>query len=186
MMHTRPMKTSISLGQERKSAQFCRCSDGGTRHRVIRNTAKVSEPAIFGHCLSSTVLGCEWYKLSYLCLPTFQAQLAGTNVGRPLPKAAPLNSRVSRFHGLDGDDFRLDHACVNTPLPSFFATAQHCCRHPLDQQNTRLLKVLPGLEGMAKNILGKIRHSLVRAKSSLRHMCFDILLSAASIGTPCC
>lgn len=31
----------------------------------------------------------------------------------------------------------------------------HCCRHPLDQQNTRVLKVLPGLEGMAKNVLGK-------------------------------
>jgi len=28
------------------------------------------------------------------------------------------------------------------------------CRHPLDQQNTRLLKVLPGLETMAKNVLG--------------------------------
>ncbi len=29
-------------------------------------------------------------------------------------------------------------------------------RHPLDQQNTRLLKVLPGLETMAKNVLGML------------------------------
>jgi hypothetical protein len=27
-------------------------------------------------------------------------------------------------------------------------------RHPLDQQNTRLLRVLPGLEAIAKTLMG--------------------------------
>lgn len=119
---------------------------------------------------------------------TFQAQLAGTNVGRPLPKAAPLNSRVSKYQGLDGDDFRL---CTvmnlsNTHLPSVTVQFNHCCRHPLDQQNTRLLKVLPGLEGMARNILGKIYHTICKLRKALGPMCCGILLSAASIRTPCC
>ncbi|KAL3143948.1 hypothetical protein ABBQ32_003762 [Trebouxia sp. C0010 RCD-2024] len=68
------------------------------------------------------------------CVP--QAHLAGATVGR---KAGSLNSRVSKFQGLDGDDFR----------------------HPLDQQNTRLLKVLPGLEAMAKNVLGPVAEQVL-------------------------
>jgi len=40
--------------------------------------------------------------------------------------------RVPKLVGLDGDDFR----------------------HPLDQQNTGLLRSLPGLESMARSVLG--------------------------------
>lgn len=119
----------------------------------------------------------------------FQAQLAGTNVGRPLPKAAPLNSRVSKFHGLDGDDFRLGTVMIVATLLCLCVAVQlnHCCRHPLDQQNTRLLKVLPGLEGMAKNILGKICHAIsyINFRQASENMHFAILLSVASISTPC-
>lgn len=42
------------------------------------------------------------------------------------------SARVQKFTDLDGDDFR----------------------HPLDQQNTGLLRSLPGLEIVAKTILG--------------------------------
>ena len=28
------------------------------------------------------------------------------------------------------------------------------CRHPLDQQNTRLLQLLPGLQVFARNLMG--------------------------------
>jgi hypothetical protein len=42
------------------------------------------------------------------------------------------SARVQKFTNLDGDDFR----------------------HPLDQQNTGLLRSLPGLEMVAKTILG--------------------------------
>ncbi|KAL0037290.1 hypothetical protein WJX79_010900 [Trebouxia sp. C0005] len=68
-----------------------------------------------------------------------QAQLAGTSISRQWPKAGALNSRVAKFQNLDGDDFR----------------------HPLDQQNTRLLKVLPGLETMAKNVLGPVAEQVL-------------------------
>lgn len=32
------------------------------------------------------------------------------------------------------------------------------CRHPLDQQNTALLQVLPGLEVLAKSLMGEALH----------------------------
>ena len=54
--------------------------------------------------------------------------------------AAPAaGARVSRFEGLDSDDFR----------------------HPLDQQNTRLLRALPGLEALAKNLMGPVAESVL-------------------------
>ena len=67
MMHTQPMKTSKFLGQDLAAAHVGRCSNGATRHRVIRYTAKVSEPAMFGHCCPSTVLGRKQHKWSHLC-----------------------------------------------------------------------------------------------------------------------
>ncbi|DBA77666.1 hypothetical protein WJX77_007899 [Trebouxia sp. C0004] len=70
---------------------------------------------------------------------TTKAQLAGTSINRQWSKAGALNSRVAKFQNLDGDDFR----------------------HPLDQQNTRLLKVLPGLETMAKNVLGPVAEQVL-------------------------
>ena len=51
----------------------------------------------------------------------------------------------------------------------------HCdCRHPLDQQNTRLLKILPGLEAMAKNVLGN--DSPYQAIRVHRHAASDVHL----------
>lgn len=67
------------------------------------------------------------------------AQVAGLSTGRQWSKAGALSSRVAKFQGLDGDDFR----------------------HPLDQQNTRLLKVLPGLEAVAKNVLGPVAEQVL-------------------------
>lgn len=67
-------------------------------------------------------------------------------------------------------------------------------RHPLDQQNTRLLKVLPGLQSVAKNLLGEFcslyclhiigqlnKHSLgcVRPTYSLLHQ-------SAALTIGCC
>ena len=46
---------------------------------------------------------------------------------------------VKVFHGLKGDDFR----------------------HPLDQQNTRLLKTIPGLETIAKSMLGPVAEQVL-------------------------
>lgn len=50
-----------------------------------------------------------------------------------------VNTRVTRFEGLDSDDFR----------------------HPLDQQNTRLLRALPGLEAIAKTLMGPVAESVL-------------------------
>ena len=44
-------------------------------------------------------------------------------------------ARIRRYDSLVADDFR----------------------HPLDQQNTRLLRVLPGLEAIAKTLMGWCR-----------------------------
>ncbi|KAK9787735.1 hypothetical protein WJX73_002112 [Symbiochloris irregularis] len=56
-----------------------------------------------------------------------------------LDKAASSTARVETFAGLQGDDFR----------------------HPLDQQNTRLLRLLPGLELVAKNMLGPVAEQVL-------------------------
>ena len=47
--------------------------------------------------------------------------------------------RVARYDGLKGDDFR----------------------HPLDQQNTSMLRGLPGLEMIAKNIMGPVAEQVL-------------------------
>lgn len=39
-----------------------------------------------------------------------QAQLAGASISRQWSKAGALNSRVAKFHNLDGDDFRQENA----------------------------------------------------------------------------
>ena len=38
--------------------------------------------------------------------------------------------------------------CLEVDMPSLV------CRHPLDQQNTRLLQLLPGLQVFARNLMG--------------------------------
>ena len=47
--------------------------------------------------------------------------------------------RVSVYRGLAGDDFR----------------------HPLDQQNTTMLRGLPGLEMIAKNLMGPVAEQVL-------------------------
>lgn len=63
---------------------------------------------------------------------TGPSQAAGT----PRPPAA---SRVLKYNGIRGDDFR----------------------HPLDQQNTALLRALPGLEALAKGIMGPVAEQVL-------------------------
>ena len=97
-----------------------------------------------------------WDALVHTYYTVLQAQLAGTSISRQWSKAGALNSRVAKFQNLDGDDFRQenpDHAGAAV-LVDGLSLVIDFYRHPLDQQNTRLLKVLPGLETMAKNVLG--------------------------------
>jgi hypothetical protein len=61
--------------------------------------------------------------------PSPASELDETSTRTPLSSQPP---RVRRFEKLDGDDFR----------------------HPLDQQNTALLRSLPGLEMVARAVLG--------------------------------
>jgi len=55
------------------------------------------------------------------------------------PSESELEKAVKAFHGLKGDDFR----------------------HPLDQQNTRLLQAIPGLETIAKSMLGPVAEQVL-------------------------
>ncbi len=67
--------------------------------------------------------------------------------------------RIMRFAGLSADDFR----CVSTSgwsclLNKSSRQCSHCmcaCRHPLDQQNTSLIQALPGMELVAKALMGE-------------------------------
>lgn len=47
-------------------------------------------------------------------------------------------------------------------------TSCFACRHPLDQQNTRLLKILPGLGSMARNLLGMFVWNLAVLSDTFR------------------
>ncbi|CAG9467214.1 unnamed protein product [Pedinophyceae sp. YPF-701] len=64
------------------------------------------------------------------------AQVAGRVASEP---GEGPGERVRLFKGLTGDDFR----------------------HPLDQQNTQLLRSLPGLEAIAKNIMGPVAEQVL-------------------------
>jgi hypothetical protein len=46
------------------------------------------------------------------------------------------------------------HACAAACDSIRRCTMCETCRHPLDQQNTRLLRLLPGLEGLIKGLIG--------------------------------
>jgi len=86
-----------------------------------------------------------------------QAQLAGTSISRQWSKAGALNSRVAKFKILTVMTSGKKMLTMLQVLLYLLMDTHYSiglCRHPLDQQNTRLLKVLPGLETMAKNVLG--------------------------------
>jgi hypothetical protein len=69
-------------------------------------------------------------------VPIGAPEVSSVNIGNEAfqrsVNSVPKAHRVKSFHKLDGDDFR----------------------HPLDQQNTVMLRSLPGLELVAKTILG--------------------------------
>lgn len=61
--------------------------------------------------------------------------------------------------GLTGNDFRPGHTPAAAALVCLFllymVNFKFVCRHPLDQQNTRVLQLLPGLEMLTKSIMGE-------------------------------
>ena len=59
-------------------------------------------------------------------------RLSSSSEAKPTVKEYPATPKVRQFPNLDGDDFR----------------------HPFDQQTTALLRGLPGLELIARTILG--------------------------------
>ena len=73
----------------------------------------------------------DWPSSSDLLLDTLEDDL-------PPPPALPPR-RVRRYESLRGEDFR----------------------HPLDQQNTSLLRGLPGLELIAKNLMGPVTEQVL-------------------------
>ncbi|KAK9832384.1 hypothetical protein WJX74_008472 [Apatococcus lobatus] len=55
------------------------------------------------------------------------------------PRSSGSPARITQYHGLEGDDFR----------------------HPLDQQNTRLLRVVPGLDMITRGLLGPVAEQVL-------------------------
>jgi hypothetical protein len=109
--------------------------------------------------------------------------------------------RVATFRGLSGDDFRSRNAmlhetrvqslqydlhalvpCSHMELAWYAAVsdasgyAAH--RHPLDQQNTRLLRLLPGLEGLIKGLIGGAGETILL----LENMGSSILVGPEQVG----
>jgi Zn-dependent protease with chaperone function len=69
-----------------------------------------------------------------------QAQTAaGYATSSDTPSQPVLREKIVKYEGLTGDDFR----------------------HPLDQQNTSLLRALPGLEVVAKSIMGPVAEQVL-------------------------
>ncbi len=56
----------------------------------------------------------------------------------------------------------------------------YVCRHPLDQQNTRLLQLVPGLDMITRGLLGEL--SVIAAVSDPQlHACGLCTLDSASL-----
>jgi hypothetical protein len=69
-----------------------------------------------------------------------QAQAAAGYASSPDTTPQPvLREKIIKYEGISGDDFR----------------------HPLDQQNTSLLRALPGLEVVAKSIMGPVAEQVL-------------------------
>ncbi|GLC33075.1 hypothetical protein PLESTB_000373200 [Pleodorina starrii] len=67
-------------------------------------------------------------------------QAADKQAASAWPNITPVvKEKVSMFEGLEGDDFR----------------------HPLDQQNTSMLRSVPGLEVVAKNFMGPVAEQVL-------------------------
>ena len=78
-------------------------------------------------------------------------QVAHREAGLALP-------RVKALVGLTGNDFRSGPSSCYSNLSRFSLYMVNICivcRHPLDQQNTRVLQLLPGLEMLTKSIMGE-------------------------------
>ena len=83
-------------------------------------------------------------------------QVAHKEAGLALP-------RVKALVGLTCNDFRPGPVLAISNLglylfPPTWSILISVCRHPLDQQNTRVLQLLPGLEMLTKSIMGE-RHA---------------------------
>jgi hypothetical protein len=76
---------------------------------------------------------------------------------------AIMKERVTMYENLRGDDFRCVQgqlravsSCQDSAgLPSSSPSSTSISRHPLDQQNTSMLRSIPGLELVSKTFLGE-------------------------------